>query len=631
MTIVATACFGSTGATTTTVDTTMRTTSAPVVTTTIPDVPLDPGTYRVGVLEEFTSSNSWAMLGPDAAAPDAFLLDSTKPSLYTISHPGFETINDLAVPLRPPLPTRDGDIYSVTVPIRQDAVWSDRDRTPITAYDIEFTARAVRDLGLGDGWAEAYPWAGVSSNDVGLIDVTAIDDHTVRFSWDGPPGYATWPHAVGRAPIMPRHYWEDAVAAATAAVAPAEHLYSTEVINDPSGGPLLVIQWNRDLVQTTANEDFYDRGRQIASGGVSYRMGPFFAAQVFRVFSSPGVGFEALRAGDVDFLPTQVSGDHVTIDGVSIAVNLRNGFAYLAFDRRHEPMSRKGFRDALTFMIDKEHVAGWVLQGVVQPEYATVPAPLVDAPQSGHPWHDPERVALFSAMYTEASTDVRHDGEPFVDSSGSPYRATGFEARLHLAVSALKTEGFSWPRGEEPDFRDDRVIGGSGIMIDGRPVGPLAIGAPGPGIDPLIATYALIVEQLLDDLGFEAEVERIEAGDESDEPNAGFDIHLDRAILGDPAVPNHHREDAMGLSRLDNPELDRLVDGFDAAMTREDAYEAFWQIEAFIAEQKPYLALFSQVLLDAYRPDSIRYPFTQVLGGLRIGFGYPALVTPAEG
>lgn len=627
LSIVVVACQRDAGGTTTT------TTQTPVTTaeTTTAPIPLDSLVYRVAILEEFTSSNAWAMLGPDATTADRNLLDWTKPSLFTIAHPGFEAINDLAASADPGVPIVDAGRYAVTISLRQDAVWSDRSRTPITARDVEFTARVVRDFDLGGGWADAYPWVGGTESGVGLIEVTAVDDYTVRFTWDGPPGYAVWPHTVGRAPIMPRHYWEGSVDAAAATEDPAEHLYSVDVINDPSGGPLLVIEWSRSFVRTRANEDFYDRGRRITSGGFDYLLGPFTASQVFRAYSSPGAAFEALWAGHVDFSPVLTSGDYPrSPEGLSATANAGNGFGYVGFDLRNEPMSRQGFRDALAYMVDKEYVAYSVLQGFVQPLYATIPGP-------DHSWHDPDLAALFAATYTEASASLRHDGDPFIDRDGGTYTATGGEARLHLAVFALKAEGFSWPQGDEPDFRDNGVKAGSDIRLDGRPVEPLVIGAPGPGSDPRIATYALIVAQALLDLGFDVAAHQIESDDPSviDADNL-IDLRLEYLTLDDPALPSHHRvlrgggRDGDDVGLLD-PEFDRLVEAFDAAETREDAYEILWQIETVIFEQKPLIVLYNTVVWDVYRSDSVRYPFTQVLGGLGAGYGYPVLVMPAEG
>ena len=49
------------------------------------------------------------------------------------------------------------------------------------------------------------------------------------------------------------------------------------------------------------------------------------------------------------------------------------------------------------------------------------------------------------------------------------------------------------------------VNAGSGITLNGAPVEELEILAPGPGYDPLRATYSIWIETWLNQLGFQAE------------------------------------------------------------------------------------------------------------------------------
>ena len=87
----------------------------------------------------------------------------------------------------------------------------------------------------------------------------------------------------------------------------------------------------------------------------------------------------ALAAGEVDYLLNPLGmqrGLLAQVEGneeLTAVVNPTNGFRYLAFNLRKEPMSIPAFRDALALMIDKEFMANNVLQGVAFPLYATVP------------------------------------------------------------------------------------------------------------------------------------------------------------------------------------------------------------------------------------------------------------------
>src|SRR5690606_24779206 len=79
------------------------------------------------------------------------------------------------------------------------------------------------------------------------------------------------------------------------------------------------------------------------------------------------------------------------------------------------------------------------------------------------------------------------------------------EERLNQAVAVLAEGGFAWST--PPTFEDNVVTPGSEITLDGEPVEPLEILAPGPAFDPQRATYALWIEEWIEQLGFDVEVE----------------------------------------------------------------------------------------------------------------------------
>ena len=642
--LVAAAC-GDDDATTTTAapGTTTATTAAPGTTTTQP--PAGGFVYRTGIFQDTTTDNFWAYNDPQSTVWNAYVLGPTKPALFAINLPGLELTNDVAASADPGVASADGDGFSVEVAMREDAVWSDG--TPITAADIEFTAKVVRDFGLGGNWVSAYQWAPEDGSTLGLTDVVAVDEHTVKFTWNMMPGLAIWPHGPGIATIMPQHFWTDVVEGARGSEDPAEVLYAASGIGDPSGGPTVFDSREAGaFARTVANDNYYDSGRAITSGGVSYESGPFMSEQTFELYGDQTAAILALKAGEVDFLYNPLGlqrglQDQITGDAnLTAVVNPTNGFRYLAFNLRRDPTGRQEFRDALAFMINKEYVANSVLQGVAFPLYATVP-------EGNTNWYNEEKAGAYAATYTEASTDVRHDGEAFTDEDGETYTATGNEARLHLAVAALKAGGFTWPEGQEPDYANNAIVPGSGIMLDGTPVQELTILSPGPGYDPLRATYSLIIAQALKDLGFNATayptdfnvlVNAVFVPD--DEGNLDFDMFLLGWSLGNPALPTYHESfwagkndtlvnDGNNNTGFNDPEFNQLVEDFNAAQTFEEAFDIMWQMEDILFEKKPYIVLFDTGILEAYRSASVNFPFTDTLSGLQFGNGFPGVVAAA--
>lgn len=631
------------------------TTTAPGVTTTAGTTtteapPVVEFTYRTGIFQDTTTDNFWAYIDPASTVWNAYVLGATKPALFANNAPGFELSNDVAANADPGVASDNGDgTFSVTVAMRDDAAWSDG--TPITAADVVFTAETVRDFALGGGWVDSYRWAlenedGTFSN--GLTAVEATGDLEVTFTWNFEPGLAVWPYGPGVGPIMPAHFWGAVVEEAAASEDPAEALYAASGIGDPSGGPMIFDSREAGaFAHTVANADYFDKGREITSGGVTYTVGPFISDQLYSLYADQSAAVLALKAGEVDYLYNPLGlqrglSDQITSDpNLTAVVNATNGFRYMAFNLRREPMSNEGFRDALAFMVNKEFVATSVLQGVAFPLYATVP-------EGNSAWYDEAIADEFAGEILNLELETRHDGEPFTNEDGTPRVATGNEARLHAAVAALKASGFSWPEGQEPDFVDNAVARGEGIMLNGETVQHLEILSPGPGYDPLRATYSSLIANWLNELGFDAEAIHTdfnvlvnavyvptEAGD------LDYDMFLLGWSLGNPAFPTYHESffagkndtlvnDGNNSPGFNDPDFNALVEEFNQAQTQADAKAIMWEMERILFDKKPYILLFDTGILEAYRSASISFPFTETLSGIQLGNGFSGLVGAAS-
>ena len=661
--------------------TTAATTTSAGETTTTTEAPPAAFTYRTGIFQDTTTDNYWSYLDPQSTVWNAYVLGATKPALFAINLPGLELDSDLAASADPGVAVPDGDGFSVSVPMRQDALWSDGEA--ITAHDVAFTANTVNALGLGGNWIGSYQWVAIDEATglpavdattglpiLGLTAVEAVDDYTVKFTWNVMPGLAIWPHGPGLGPIMAKNYWADTVAAAATSDEPAAAMYAASGAGDPSGGPMVFDTreegaFARTVANTTDNgfAGYYDQGREITSGGVTYTVGPFITDQTYSLYGDQSAAVLALKAGEVDYLYNplglqrglldQITGD----ENLTAAVNRTNGFRYLAFNLREEPMSNQGFRDATAFMIDKEYVASRVLQNVAFPLYATVPEGNVN-------WYNQEKADAYQAIYTDLALDTRYDGTPFVtagadDTLGTaddePYTATGTEARLHAAVTALLDNGFTYPEGEAPDFASNAIVpachdsGPGCVMLNGAELGSIEILAPGPGYDPLRATYSLIIAQALQDLGFNARALPTDFGvivDKVFTPTAegtlDFQMYILGYSLGNPALPTYHeafwagKNDTLGpnfgdnATGYNNPEFNALIEEFNQAQTTADAFDIMWQEEDIFFHDKPFILLFDTGIIEAYRSANITFPFTDTLSGIQFGNGFSGLVTAAQ-
>jgi ABC-type transport system substrate-binding protein len=592
-------------------------------------------TYRMGIFQDTTTDNFWAYLDPASTVWNAYVLNPTKPTLYAINYPGLELDADIAASAEVPTGAAEGDGWAIEVPMREDAVWSDGE--PITANDIVFTYEAVRDFALGGTWLQAYPLASEENPDaVGLTAVEAVDDYTVKFVFNTQPGLAVWPHGIGVVgAIMPAHVWADAVEEARASDDPAASLYGAVGTGvDVSGGPVVFAERQEGaFARNVSNDNYYDQGREISSTGlvetgesnVIYTVGPYLSESIFSLYGGQDAAVLALAAGEVDYLLNPLGmqrGLLAQVEGneeLTAVVNPTNGFRYLAFNLRKEPMSIPAFRDALALMIDKEFMANNVLQGVAFPLYATVP-------EGNTKWYNAEVAERFASVYA---------GKPAAD-------------RLAEAMELLRGAGFAWEVEPSMDEAGVTVNAGSGITLNGAPVEELEILAPGPGYDPLRATYSIWIETWLNQLGFEAEanptdfnaiVDRVYTPTESNELD--FDMFILGWSLGSPALPTHHVDFWYGPNDtllnggsnapgFHNDAYDALVEQFNVAQTEEEAYDLIWQMEEILAVEKPYVLLFDTGILEFYRQSNVTFPFTQTISGLQFLQGMQGTVQAAK-
>lgn len=587
-----------------------------------PPEPGDPLTsYKIGLLGETTTDNFWAAQDTDASVWNTYVLAPTKPALFAVKYPGVELESDLAATTAVPRAIESAAGWVVTVPIRRDATWSDG--TPITSADVLFTFETVRDLGLGGNWLQAYPLPSPANPDqIGLTDVEAIGDHAVRFEFNRAPGLAVWPHGVGVAPIMPAHFWRQTVARAETSGDPVATLYQASGSGDPSGGPMIFDELEAGaFAHSVANLAYYGRATGVESGGLAFDNGPFVSDTLFSIYQSQAAAALALQAGEIDYilnplgLPRGLSGSLDRDPNLKAIVNGTNGFRYLAFNLRRFPMNIPEFRDALALMIDKEFMAESVLQGAAIPMYVSIP-------KGNQQWFNQAVADEIASAYVGKTT-----GE-----------------RLAAAVDLLASAGFAWEVEPTMDAEGYGVVPGSGISFQGEPLPTLEILAPGPGYDPLRATYAVWIETWLEQLGFQAEANPTDFDNlirrvyvPNSEGELDFDMFILGWSLGSPAWPTHHeafwsqRHDSLttggnNATGFNDANFERLLDRYNSTRDSAEAYDLLWSMEEIIATEKPYVILFDSGIFEIYRESSVDYPFVETLSGIQNLEGMQSLV-----
>ena len=170
--------------------------------------------YRIGIFEDPLTTNYWRYLGPDNSVWTSFIINDTAPTLYGLSDQRLDFVPALALDL-PPDPVQEGDFWTITIEMKDDAQWSDG--TPITANDVAFTVNTSLDLQLTGNWPALYP--------PDLIDrAEAVDDYTVKFYFNDSPGLAKWQFGAAQGRILPEAFCSPAVAEAMAFIEVVESL-----------------------------------------------------------------------------------------------------------------------------------------------------------------------------------------------------------------------------------------------------------------------------------------------------------------------------------------------------------------------------------------------------------------------
>jgi len=593
--------------------------------------------YKVGVFEDATTLNYWAANGPDNTVWNSYMLPP-RLAAYTLASRTFQFIPAVATEMPEPLVEEDG-MWVTTITFRDDITWSDG--TPFTAKDWAFTAKTALDLGLIAGnWTSWYDGDYLQG-----IEVSDDDPYTAKVVYHTKPGLARHEYGVLQAPILSEAFWspvveearapidalgdgasEDDIAAAQAEA--QDTLFAYQPDGEPLAGSFLFKTWEPGaFLETDTNPDYYDTGTtvmQYADGAykevradlseftlygdatgdveVEYTIGPHVDAAVYSIYGGQDQALLALRNGDVDFvinplglqrgLLDQVQGD----PNVTVIENSVNGFRYLSFNNRRQPMNDCAFRQAMAVLIDKEFVTGTILQGVAFPLYTFVP--------EGN-----------AAWYFD---DVPKLGQGLTR-----------EERVNLSNAILEQAGFSWTDDVKPTWNADGGHvdpGGRLILPDGSPSPDLDLWAPSAGYDPLRSTFAIWIETWAREAGipvtanlagFNVLVPLIFTEQDFDMYILGWSLGIFPDYLNDFFVSSQAVPDGNNAGGYVNPDFDAQSEALLSCDSVSSCKEISDNLQILLSEEVPYVVLFDTGIIEAYRSASVEYPFTTTLSGLQ--------------
>lgn len=494
---------------------------------------------------------------------------------------------------------------------------------------MAFTVNTVLEFQLPGNWTSNY--------DPNVVHhAEAVDRYTVKFVFKEKPGLSRWQYGASQGVIVSKAYWEPKVAAARRAgegktdeektKAMQEVLFAVPATDEPTAGELRFKRWEPGaFVETDKNPNYYFAGTRVVeyqSGAyleekpgvyreeaygtptgdveLEFTRGPYVDSVIYSVYKSQDAAILALRAGEISYILSPLglaaSLQRQVADRPELATieNPANGFRFLGFNTRRPPQDSKEFRQAVATLIDKEFLSQTVLQGVAIPVYTLVP-------EGNSLWHNPS----VSQMGKGLSRDER----------------------VKRAVELLKSAGFTWdvePQWDAVKRAVDPV--GKGLrMSDGQPVPAIELLAPSAGYDPLRATAAIWIERWLNEVGipvranltgFNVIVPRVFSQQDFDMWILGWGLTIFPDYLADFFHSQRSGPGDQNAGGYSNPEFDALADKLTTATETTEAQKVAFQLQEILAEELPYVVLFTTPILEVHRTD-VQWPYTAVLDGLQ--------------
>ncbi len=592
------------------------------------------------IYEEPTTLNVWNYYGPNATVWNSYVLAGKWGALYTYSDKRFDWIPALAADF--PKKEQEGDLWVYTIPLRKGIWWTDG--TMFTADDVVFTIntaiKLIKDYGLGGNWVAMY--------DPDFVDhAEKVDDYTVKIYFKK-LGLAKVEFGALMGVILQKKYWEPIVEEALTKENVLQYLYDEKWAKDEPGlGAFVLKKWEKGaFIENAAIEDYYDRGFEeilYKNGAVELKApsgwqwvgygkpegdvelkvvtGPYVEGIIYKIYKERAVALTALINGEVSFIFNPLGLQKGELDqlkgapGIKVVSNPSNGFRYIAFNMRRYPMNIKEFRQAIAVLIDRNFLCNRILQGQAIPLATPVP------PGNAF-WYNP---------------NVKTTAERLI---GKPESEITMGERYKKAIELLKKAGFRWI--VPPKVVGNKVVRkGKGLIgPDGKPVKAIELMAPGAGYDPMRATTALFIQDWANEIGIPIKANLVDFNtivSKVWEENFNFDIYMlgwGLSLYPDYLVDFFHSRRAgpgdFNTPGYMNPEFDEMADKFLEATDIETAQKLAYKLQEMLAEDLPYVVLFSAPVYEAYRTDEIEFPYIEVLDGIQNMLGFPTTVRPVS-
>jgi peptide/nickel transport system substrate-binding protein len=315
-------------------------------------------------------------------------------------------------------PTPDADGPRARLTVREDARW--HDGTPLTAADVEFSYRFLRDTSLGR--AENPVPAPNYRGEISLVESVERDDGDVVVQFR--PVNRRVAARAFTVPILPEAVWAEQSGQATIGGVDTGRPVTKALIwnnrNPLGSGPL---QFERatqkeSLVLERFPDHFLHDADDESFG--PYAGGMEFERLVFDIVPSSQAAVKLVGERGADVTGSPLDPEDVSTIGRSGGLSLRierpNAFYHVGYNATIPPTSNVRFRRAVAHLLDKGHLVDEVFGGYARP--AATPLARDGALSPALRWEETDPATPFPG--SEGLLDVDQARELFTN-AGYPY------------------------------------------------------------------------------------------------------------------------------------------------------------------------------------------------------------------
>lgn len=253
--------------------------------------------------------------------------------------PDFEYVPQLIEGEAEPEGGEDGEPFTVTWNIREEAAWSDG--TPISADDFQFTYDTVMNEEFDIVSREGYDQ---------ITETEVVDDKTWRATFEEP--FAPYRTLFGEIPVLPAHVLEGE---------DFDTVWNDGII-DPgtdepiASGPFQFEEWERgQQITIVRNEGFWGE--------------PALLDQItFRYIEETPTLVQQLRGGEINIFDPQPQVDLIAqledIDGVEVQSDAGPQWEHIDFNFDNPALANQYVREAFIRGIDREAIVEQLVRGV---------------------------------------------------------------------------------------------------------------------------------------------------------------------------------------------------------------------------------------------------------------------------